>query len=288
MTVRLIATDLDGTMFGPDHRPAPRTVAAINAAADAGIHIVAVTGRSWFTGVAQATSTGARLDHFIGSNGGHRVDLRSDRIDERLCFPAATVRDVDALLRAGLGDIGMGYELADTMAWDERFVELSPVNLDGHARVASPVPRDGFGEIGKLLVTHPEARNIDLVDLIRPHVEPDVNVTTSGVTFVELTPPGADKGAALARLCASLGIEADDVLAFGDNQNDLTMLEWAGRSVAMGNGLGMVKAIADETTTTNQELGVALVIEDLLNVGPAVGLRRRVDREGVPLRRRPG
>ncbi|MEQ8839968.1 MAG: HAD hydrolase family protein [Acidimicrobiales bacterium] len=69
MDFRLIATDLDGTMFGPTHEPEPPTVDALNAAVDAGIIVVAATRRSWFGGAALATGTGARLEAFIGSNG---------------------------------------------------------------------------------------------------------------------------------------------------------------------------------------------------------------------------
>ena len=82
MTIRLVASDLDGTLFDTDHRPAQRTVDAVNALVDAGIVVAAVTGRSWFGGVERATSTGARLDWFIGSNGGHRLNLGSDELDE--------------------------------------------------------------------------------------------------------------------------------------------------------------------------------------------------------------
>ena len=57
---------------------------------------------------------------------------------------------------------------------------------------------------------------------------------------------------------------AEEVVAFGDNLNDLTMLEWAGRGVAMGNALDEVKAIADETTSTNIDFGVARILEELV------------------------
>ena len=86
MPVRLIATDLDGTLFGSDHLPAPRTVAAVNAVRDAGIDVVVVTGRSHFSGAPLAVSTGARLRWFIGSNGGHRLDYASGDLEERLVF----------------------------------------------------------------------------------------------------------------------------------------------------------------------------------------------------------
>lgn len=264
MDIRLIATDLDGTLFGADHRPAPPTVEAINAAVDAGIIVVAATGRSWFRGLDLAVGTGARIEHFIGSNGGHRMTVATRRLEERLEFGPDTVRDVLARVRAGLGDVGFGFELSDGMVWTDRFVDITPVSLDGDRRPRSPLPDDRFDEVGKMFVAHPDITDVDLVGVVRPLVPDEVNVTTSGVPFVELTPPGADKGSAVARLTESLGVDAAQVLAFGDNQNDLSLLEWAGHGVAMGNARAMVKDTADEVTGTNLEFGVAQVVNRVL------------------------
>ena len=264
MDVRLIATDLDGTLFGADHRPTPETVAAVNAAVDAGIVVVAATGRSWFGGLALATDTGARLHQFIGSNGGHRIAIASGLLAERLTFDRRVVDDMVRSVSAALGDVGFGFELGDGIVWTERFVELTPTALDGRRRPVSPTPVARFGEIGKMFVAHPEVMGVELVHLVRPLVPAEINVTTSGVPFIELTPPGADKGAAVARFAATLGIDATQVVAFGDNQNDLSLFEWAGHAVAMGNALDMVKAAADEVTGTNVEHGVARVINRLV------------------------
>ena len=141
VTIRLIATDLDGTLFGSDHRPAPRTVAAVNAAYDAGIHVTAATGRSYFRGAALAPSTGAKLHHFIGSNGGHRLEYSTGELDERLTFPEDQLREMISVARHRVGDVGFGFEMSDDMAWDERFTELSPFNLEGERRdVRRPPP----------------------------------------------------------------------------------------------------------------------------------------------------
>ena len=260
----MIASDLDGTLFGSDHQPAPETVAAVNAAVDAGIIVIAATGRSWFRGVDFAVGTGARLQHFIGSNGGHRMNVATRELEERILFPSVTVREIRAGVEASLGDIGFGYELSDGMTWDTRFGEIEPINLDGHPRTTAPTPSGRFDEVGKLFVGHPEVSGVELVALVEPLVPVDINVTTSGAPFVELTPPGADKGSAVARFAEQVGIDSAHVLAFGDNQNDLTLLKWAGHGVAMGNALDMVKDVADEVTGTNLEFGVAQVINRIL------------------------
>lgn len=264
MSVRLIATDLDGTLFDRDHRPAPRTVEAVNAARAAGIRVVAVSGRSHFSGADQAVSTGARLEWFIGSNGGHRLHYESGVIEERLEFPSDLVHDLFHSLPDLIGPVGFGWEVEDDIVFDPRFVELSPISLQGDPRVSAQSTPEGLQGVGKIFVAHPEITNRELVDHVRAHVDDDVIVTTSGAVFVEITPVGADKASGLSRLCEQLEIEAEDVVAFGDNQNDLTMLAWAGRGIAMGNAAAEVQAAADEVTESNAEHGVARVIEELL------------------------
>lgn len=266
MRVRLIASDLDGTLFGADHRPGPRAVAALNAARDAGIHIVAVTGRSWFAGLPLATSTGARLHQFIGSNGGHRVEVETNRMVERATFATSFADRLASRLRAALGPVGFGYELEHELVWDQRFVDLSPVSIDGRVRTATAsAPGGAVAGVGKAFVAHPELAGMELAAAVLEHVAGEAEVTTSGAPFVELTPPGADKGTALARLAGELGIDAREVVAFGDNHNDVTMLRWAGRGVAMGNAVPEVKAAADEVTASNTDDGVARVVEELLS-----------------------
>ena len=90
------------------------------------------------------------------------------------------------------------------------------------------------------------------------------HATTSGAPFLEVGPVGVTKAAALARLCDRWCIDPADVVAFGDNLNDVEMLRFAGLGVAMGNAEPEAVAAADRVTLTNNEDGVAAVIETLL------------------------
>ena len=263
--IRLVATDLDGTFFGPDHRPQARTVAALNALQSAGVICAAVTGRSHMRGAPLATSTGAEFDWFIGSNGGHRLNLRTREIEERLTFGDGAVVDARASLEAAMPDIAFGYESGDRLVWDPGFIDLYPTRLGGDLG-EEDLRGDGSTPtgVGKMLIAHPVHGNRELIDLVEPHFTDGVHVTSSGIDFVEATPPGGTKGAALAGLCARLDIVPEEVIAFGDNLNDLTMIEWAGRGVAMGNAEEAVKDIADEVTSTNAEFGVARILEELV------------------------
>ena len=263
MKVRLVATDLDGTFFGAEHRPEARSVAAMNAAQAAGIVCVAVTGRSHMGGAPLATSTGADLDWFIGSNGGHRLNLRSGEMEEKLLFHDDDVHALRAALEAVDSGFAFGWESNDRLLWEEPFVELYPARFEGGRRDEDDMTDTTPSSVGKIFVAHPGLGHSSLIQQLQPHVG-DHHATSSGINFAEITPAGADKGSALARLCKHLEIVPEEVVAFGDNLNDLTMLKWAGRGVAMGNALDEVKDIADEVTSTNVEFGVARVLEELV------------------------
>ncbi len=262
--VRLIATDLDGTFFGPDHYPEPRSVTAMNAAFDSGIVCVAITGRSHFGGAALATSTGARLHWFIGSNGGHRLNLETGLLEERLAFDDDEIHATRGRIAAELPGCVFGFEIPAALVWEQSFLDLYPYGLGGEKRHSTGIVSETPTDVGKVFVGHPEIDTAALVEAVTPHVDESHNVTTSGATFVEITPDGADKGGALARLCAQLGIYRDEVVAFGDNLNDITLLKWAGRGVAMGNARAAAKTSADEVTASNADHGVAQVIEQIV------------------------
>lgn len=259
---RLIASDLDGTLFGADSVPEPRTVAAVNAVVDAGYIFAAVTGRSYFGGADRVTNSGANAHWFIGSNGGHRMELATRTLEERLIFGEAEVHELMHELAGGLDGIGFGFEHDDGFSFDAGFRSVFPKAFDGGPRqdTASFAPDD----IGKIFVSHATLSSSELIAAATPLVPPGTHVTTSGTAFVELTPPGADKALGLQRLCAKLGVAQADVIAFGDNNNDISMLDWAGRGIAMANATPDAAAAADESTAANTDFGVALVLEQLV------------------------
>jgi hypothetical protein len=104
----------------------------------------------------------------------------------------------------------------------------------------------------------------DVPNLIGGRTSTELLVSHMGADAVEIGPADADKCTGLRWLCEHLGVEAANVIAIGDEWNDLTMLEWAGRGVAMGNAADRVKAVADEVIGTHTDDGVATYLESLL------------------------
>jgi hydroxymethylpyrimidine pyrophosphatase-like HAD family hydrolase len=118
----------------------------------------------------------------------------------------------------------------------------------------------------KLMLRHPELSADALLAHARELLGDLAEVSHSSAhdALLEISAPGVSKASSLAQLCARAGIASGEVMAFGDMPNDLPMLVWAGRGVAVANAHPDVLAAADEVTGSNDESGVAAVLEHVL------------------------
>ena len=263
--VRLIATDLDGTLLGPDDRISERTLAALAAARSAGVHVVAATGRSHRTAVPLIGPSGL-IDLAVCSNGATVYDLVADRVDEHRPVTAEVAAGMFDALRQRLPGVIFGWESVDGFGWIPGFVEVEPEVggvIQAVAGAAGSTGPDGVALL-KVFVAHPDLGHDALLAAVAAGLPAGLTVTHSGARSVEITAEGVDKAAALARVCSRLGIGAREVIAFGDNQNDLAMLRWAGRGVAMDNAHPAVLAEFSERAGHHADDGVAIAIELLL------------------------
>lgn len=260
--VRLIASDLDGTLFGPDHLLSPRTIAAVQHAVAAGIHVVAATGRSTTSAVPRlrpaevittAVCSNGSLIHDMLSGDTTRFAIDPEHVDRFF----ATLTNIDSRY-------AFCWETDQGNGWDASFDDIASMHEDlGDERGLLKRPTAEH-RTTKLMVRHPDITQEALREHLVPLLVDPVTVSTSGVQFVEVTGAGITKASALAHLCADWGIDSGQVLAFGDNHNDAAMLEWAGHGVAMGNGSSLARQAADDVIGTNAEDAVAVFIESLL------------------------
>jgi hypothetical protein len=123
--------------------------------------------------------------------------------------------------------------------------------------------------VSKLIVQHPQLSQSELFELVAGICGEDATATISGEVLVEVSAAGVTKAYALAALCEELAVDAASVLAFGDMPNDIPMLQWAGHGVAVENAHPDVIAVADEVTASNDDDGVAAVLERILLPKPA-------------------
>jgi len=261
-SIHLIASDLDGTLLRSDDSVSQRTLAALARTVAAGIRFVLVSARSadWLTPEATRLGLGAIV---ICNNGALVYDIEGGRmLIHRPLEPETTRELVDSLRRAAPG-VAFGCDRPSGFTAEPAYQPLhrppdSIPRADLPALLAEPIT--------KLVLQHPDLPQADLHRLVSELGGERIEACYSGAGLVEISAAGVTKGSALAELCAELEIERDAVIAFGDMLNDISMLEWAGRGIAVANAHAEVLVAADEVTASNDEDGVALVLEAVLAV----------------------
>lgn len=269
---RLIATDLDGTLLRDDKSVSPRTVAALAAAEEAGIEVFFVTGRParWMDVVSDHVhghglaicGNGAAVVDLHGGPGAHRfVKVRE--------LPRKNALDAVQLLRdAAPGTVyavEQTYGFHQEPAYPKLHMEI-PDALAPAEDLLHPESHTADEPVLKILAHHPTLDPDAFLTLARLAIGDRANVTRSSPSaLLEISGPEVSKASTLALCCAERGISHEEVVAFGDMPNDVEMLSWAGRSYAMGNAHPDVIAAASGHTVANNDDGVAVVIERLLD-----------------------
>ncbi|MFE7566496.1 Cof-type HAD-IIB family hydrolase [Streptomyces sp. NPDC057539] len=281
---RLIATDLDGTLLHDDKYVSDRTIAALAAAERAGIEVFFVTGRParWMDVVSEHVHGHGMA---ICANGAAVVDLHAGGklLQVRPLEREIALAVVQALRDAAPGTsfaveltTGIHYEPAyppfhqDPGATVATAEKLLQVQGQVHERIQeqgleTATEDESAAPVVKLLAHHPDLTPDGFLAVARTAVGDLATITRSSPSaLLEVSGPGVSKASTLALCCAQRGISSDEVVAFGDMPNDLEMLTWAGTSYAMGNAHPDVLAAASGRTVTNNEDGVAIVIEQIV------------------------
>jgi hydroxymethylpyrimidine pyrophosphatase-like HAD family hydrolase len=256
--IKLVASDLDGTLLRPDETVSERTMAAILATRRAGIILVLVTGRPPrnLGPIAERLGVGGIA---ICANGAVVWDLDTGTILDLTPLAADLAIRLVRALRAAIPGALFAVELEGGFGreagWADGLLPAAPDALEADALELIT------GPVTKLLLRHPTLPFAEVAGRARAAVGEQAVVTWAGTRVVEISAPGVTKAFALERLCRRLGIRPQEVVAVGDMPNDLAMLAWAGRSVAVANAADEVLAAADEVTASNVDDGVALVLE---------------------------
>lgn len=271
--IKLIALDLDGTLLSSDKGLSPRNRAALQAAADRGIQVVPATGR-FFGGMPDVIRSLPYINYVLTINGAQVVDVHTGEVIYEANLPLdITLTIMDALEELPVCyDCYQNNEAFMTAAMQARAGEFTdnPFCLKMLRDMRQPVPelRAFLRERGMPIqktqfFTRDEALRQEALATFDTRF-PGTRATTSVPDNVEINAADGNKGAALTALARHLGIAPEEIMAFGDGNNDVTMLRAAGLGVAMGNAVEEAMAAADYITATNDEDGVAQAIEKLL------------------------
>lgn len=268
--IKLIASDLDGTLIGDDFRFRPRTLHALHAAADAGIRVVFVTGRPlrWMEPVLDqlgAEWNGENSFAFC-SNGAVTFDIARGAVTDLRTLPGQTVHSLHTELHRAYPQ---GTFIAETLerVHVQGFYEphaqedLSKVVTGNLSEILLP-----DAHVVKYLLFNEGQAPAELLRSVQEIAGDRVSVTRSAPyqALVEMAQPGLHKGGVLADFAAAHGISAGEVAAFGDMPNDAEMLEWAGHGYVMASGLPELQERVGRICPSFEDDGVAQVIEKFL------------------------
>lgn len=265
--IKLIALDLDGTLLNSDHGISEANKKMIRAYKKRGCRFVLCTGRPFIGITAIIEALGLEGQGYaVSFNGSVIHDLASNEIVHNRPLPFRDLLEIDRLSHA----IGVDYHIQSTAgifttnheinvhtAFDS-WLNKSRINVRKLEELHSTA-------INKVLFVSEPARLDQKIAEVPDHFRRKYNLMKSLDCFYEFLDKRANKGTALNVVADRLGILPEEVMAIGDNDNDVSMLAYAGISVAMGNGSEKAKAIADFVTKSNDEDGVAYALEKWAN-----------------------
>lgn len=275
--IKLVALDLDGTLFDNSSHISERNLTAIRSITDKGIHVVISTGRP-FEGIPFDQIKGTGINYAITANGSGIYEISTGKclyenaMDEELVAPILNfllTRDIH--MDAFIG--GKGYTPIQCVETAQKLTVPSSIKnyiITTRTRLDNILQfiHENQLKVQKMTLNFYPAADGTLIDreTVRKFLVSNPSITTvcGGYNNLEFTRADANKGVGLRKLAEILGVNPDATMAIGDTENDLAIIEAAGIGVAMGNATDAVKARADYVTTTNTKDGVAAAIEHFI------------------------
>lgn len=264
---QVVALDIDGTLLAwvdgqtEDYETVtPAVHDAVHRALDAGAHVVLASGRSphGMTRIADLlglTREGSDRLWVVASNGAvvfrypPMEVVHEETFDAAPAVAAVLEHHPDALVAVEEREVG-GYRV--NRVFPEGEISGEQIITEVADIVGEPVSR--------VIIRDPEATAEDFVELGARLGLHGTDYVVGWTAWLDLSPVGVSKASGLEHVCAALGLSAADVLAIGDGRNDIEMLRWAGRGVAMGQAVEEVRAAADHVTAPVHEDGAAVEI----------------------------
>ena len=248
---RVAALDVDGTLVDQTNELSPAVRDAVLALAEAGVAIVVATGRAMPGTMEVVDRIGLEDGTAVTSNGAIVISYHPVEVLHSVTFDASeAVRRVlehvpDALV--AVEEVGVGYRVNAPFPEGEVSGRITIEDVD--ALVSEPVTR--------VVIRAPEHDAKEFAEVVEGLGLTETNYYIGYTSWLDLAPQGVSKASGLELVCAKLDVAQADVLAVGDGFNDVEMLEWAGRGVAMGQAPEHVQTAADAVTGTVSDDGLA-------------------------------
>jgi Cof subfamily protein (haloacid dehalogenase superfamily) len=262
--VEAVACDLDRTLIGEDALLSPRTIAAIGRVRAAGIPFVVVTGRM-FRSVRPYLEQARIEDPVVCYQGAVVADTPSGEFLLHVPIPLELAREALAAFEEERAHVNcyVGDELYvdEVNEYARRYADFQSIPVTPVGRLIDWLTEPPT----KLVAVDAPERIAELEQRLRARFGDRLFVSTSLPIFLELASPEISKGSGMAFVADRLGFDAARTIAFGDGENDVELLEWAGYAIAVDDAHPRLQAVADWSCPGPREAGVAAVLEALVD-----------------------
>ncbi len=265
--IKMIAVDIDGTLYNSQEHIMPLTKASLLKAHKLGIVLVLISGRSIHGLRSLAIVHGIPLAHtlLIANNGG----IAMDALTQTVLFETNIKKSVaQAIIRNAQHHPVTVMIPANANLWVEK-PNAAHVLYEAETEHLEIKTLDDLSKIdfdpGKIMITTDKNELDQYLDLIGEPFKSQAYFSKSDPFYINICAQGLNKGTALKRVSELMAIDASEIMAFGDNYNDLEMITYAGIGVAMGNAVEDLKKVANAVTRSNDEEGIAVFLKDYLD-----------------------
>ena len=277
--IKLLALDVDGTLFDDSGKISQASIDAMNQAREAGIEVVPTSGRD-YDGIPWDQLEKVDINYVITTNGSAVYEAKTKKcLYEKYLDSGKMIPIFEYLLKKeiyinvfvdGVNYTPVQvYSYIDNLDLPDYVIQHMKENRKGITDLIEYL-KNGDAKMQKATLNFQKQENGEFLNRkeVQEYLEkcPDIKVVDGGFNNLEFTKAGTNKAAGLKFLAGHLGMTMDEVMAVGDSENDIEMLREAGLGIAMGNASAEVKAVADAVTLDNENDGVAVAIErDLLS-----------------------
>ena len=271
--IKLLALDVDGTLFDDSGKISQASIDAMNQAREAGIEVVPTSGRD-YDGIPWDQLKNVDIDYVITTNGSAVYEAKTKKcLYEKYLDSGKMIPIFEYLLKKeiyinvfvdGVNYTPVQvYSYIDNLDLPDYVIQHMKENRKGITDLIEYL-KNGDAKMQKATLNFQKQENGEFLNRkeVQEYLEkcPDIKVVDGGFDNLEFTKAGTNKAAGLKFLAGHLGMTMDEVMAVGDSENDIEMLREAGLGIAMGNASSEVKEVADEITLDNEHEGVAAAI----------------------------
>ena len=271
--IKLLALDVDGTLFDDSGKISQASIDAMNQAREAGIEVVPTSGRD-YDGIPWDQLKNVDIDYVITTNGSAVYEAKTKKcLYEKYLDSGKMIPIFEYLLKKeiyinvfvdGVNYTPVQvYSYIDNLDLPDYVIQHMKENRKGISDLIEYL-KNGDAKMQKATLNFQKQENGEFLNLkeVQEYLGkcPDIKVVDGGFNNLEFTKAGTNKAAGLKFLAGHLGMTMDEVMAVGDSENDIEMLREAGLGIAMGNASDEVKEVADEITLDNEHEGVAAAI----------------------------